>query len=258
MSMKIDECLVPESLDYAMQMLINEAVISQDDASDKDRGILLELEYYHKDGTTRWLEQSINGIYDDKGELIEIMGVARDITERKKAKDALLQSAESYRGLFNSVTDAIYVLDEQGKFIDVNEGAVKMYGYSHEVLVGKDPSFVSAPGKNDLERVAEMVKLAYQGEPQQFEFWGRRSTNEYFLKDVRLQSGVYFGQRVIVAIAHDITARKKAENAMKNKVEELEWINKQVAGEEQELARLKHEVNDLLEKLDRPAKYSIS
>jgi beta-lactamase class D len=126
------------------------------------------------------------------------------------------------------------------------------------VLVGKDPSFVSAPGKNDLERVAEMVKLAYQGEPQQFEFWGRRSTNEYFLKDVRLQSGVYFGQRVIVAIAHDITARKKAENAMKNKVEELEWINKQVAGEEQELARLKHEVNDLLEKLDRPAKYSIS
>ncbi len=241
MSMKIDECMVPESLDYAMQILINEAVISQDDTSDKDRGILLELEYYHKDGTTRWLEQSINGIYDDKGELIEIMGVARDITERKKAKDALQQSAESYRGLFNSVTDAIYVLDEEGKFIDVNNGAVKMYGYPHDVLVGKDPSFVSAPGKNDLERVSEMLKLAFHGETQQFEFWGRRSTNEYFLKDVRLQSGVYFGQRVIVAIAHDITARKEAEDAMKNKVEELECINKQVAGEEQELERLKQE-----------------
>ncbi|MEI7724406.1 MAG: PAS domain-containing protein [Bacteroidota bacterium] len=88
MSMGIDKCMVPESLDYAMQMLINEAVVSQDAKSDKDRGVLLELEYYHKDGTTRWLEQSINGIYNDSGELTEIMGVARDITGRKKAKDA--------------------------------------------------------------------------------------------------------------------------------------------------------------------------
>lgn len=208
MSMPIDQCMVPESLDYAMQVLINEAVISQDQSVDKDRGVLLELEYYHKDGTTRWLEQSINGIYDEAGELKEIMGVARDITERKKAQDALQQSAESYRALFNSVADAIYVLDREGKFLDVNEGAVKMYGYPHEVLVGKDPGFVSAPGKNDLESVSKMTILAYEGENQQFEFWGKRANGECFLKDVRLFSGIYFGQKVIVAMAREITCRK--------------------------------------------------
>lgn len=226
MSMRIDECMVPESLDYAMHCLINEAVISQNGTSDKDRGILLELEYYHKDGSTRWLEQSINGIYDEKGELLEIMGVARDITERKKAQDALKQSAESYRGLFNSVTDAIYVLDEESKFIDVNEGAVKMYGFPSEVLIGKDPSFVSARGKNDLEKVGEMVKRAYNGEPQQFEFWGLRANGEVFLKEVRLKSGMYFGKKVIVAMAQDITSRKEIENALKQKLEELERLNK--------------------------------
>ena len=92
--MRIDECMVPESLDYAMQKLINEIVLNQDGKADKDRGVLLELEYYHKDGSTRWLEQSINGIYDENGELTEIMGVARDITERKKAKDVLHQYGE--------------------------------------------------------------------------------------------------------------------------------------------------------------------
>ncbi|MFZ4522811.1 MAG: PAS domain S-box protein [Bacteroidales bacterium] len=249
MSMRIDECMVPESLDYAMQVLINEAVTSQDGSADKDRGILLELEYYHKDGTTRWLEQSINGIYDEHGALTEIMGVARDITERKKANDAIQQSAESYRGLFNSVTDAIYVLDEEGKFIDVNDGAVKMYGYPHDVLVGKDPSFVSAPMKNDLGNVARMLKLAFDGEPQQFEFWGKRSNNEYFIKDVRLQRGTYFGQKVIVAMAQDITTRKEAEAVLQNKVKELEMMNNLLIGEEKELTTLRQEVEVLRLKL---------
>ena len=147
MTMRIDECMVPDSLDYAMQVLINEAVTNQEGKADKERGILLELEYYHKDGTTRWLEQSINGIYDESGELSALMGVARDITERRKAQEALQSIAESYRGLFNCVTDAIYVLDEQGMFIDVNQGAIKMYGYPRDVLVGRTRHLCLRKGK---------------------------------------------------------------------------------------------------------------
>ncbi|MCX6267221.1 MAG: PAS domain-containing protein [Bacteroidetes bacterium] len=257
MAMRIEECMVPESLDYAMHRLINEAVITQNNHADKDRGILLELEYYHKDGSTRWLEQSINGIFDDSGNLTQFMGVARDITERKKANDALQQSAESYRGLFNSVGEAIYVLDKDGKFIDVNEQAVKMYGYPHDVLIGKDPSFVSAPGKNDLESVAEMINLAYNGEPQQFEFWGRRCGGECFLKNVRLTSGTYFGQKVIVAMAQDITLRYQAELALKNKIDELTDMRNQTLAEEQQIRSLKTEVNELLRSLGKKEKYSI-
>ena len=218
--MRMEETLVPESLDHAMQVLINEAVTTQEGKAHKDRGVILELEYYHKDGSTRWLEQSINGIYDEKGELTGIMGVARDITERKKAQDALKESLETYRGLFNTVTDAIYVLDKEGKFIDVNEGAVKMYGYPHDVLVGKDPGFVSAPGKNNMEQVVAMVNRAYEGEQQHFEFWGLRSNGEIFLKDVSLYKGHYFGQNVIVAMARDITNRKQSGHFHKHQQDE--------------------------------------
>lgn len=257
MKMQLDECMVPESLDYAMQVLINEAVTSQEGSAEKDRGILLELEYYHKDGSTRWLEQSINGIYDENGEITGIMGVARDVTERKQAKDALKESAESYRGLFDSVTDAIYVLDQEGKFINVNAGAVKMYGYPHHVLVGKDPAFVAAPGKNDLDVVAGMLKRAFNGEPQQFEFWGRRSNGEHFLKDVRLRSGIYFGQNVIVAMAQDITDRKQTEIALKNKLDELERLNRMMVSEQEQISDLKKELNALRVKLGEQEKIRI-
>jgi len=222
MAMSIDQCLVPESLDYAMQVLIREAVTSQSEDADKDRGVLLELEYYHKDGSTRWLEQSINGIYNDQGQLSGIMGVARDITERRKAREELQQSAASYKGLFNSVSDAIYVLNKEGVFIDVNQGALNMYGYTYHELVGKDPGLVSAPGMNDMNRVVEMLHRAYDGEPQQFEFWGKRKNDDIFLKDIRLYNSIYFGEMVVVAVAQDITARKQTEQALKARVEELE------------------------------------
>ncbi len=116
MALRIDECMVPESLDYAMQIMINEAVISQDERSDKDRSTLLELEYYHKDGSTRWLEQSINGIYDENGNLTAIMGVARDVTERRKAQDSTRRAALEI-ALKNEVNELLLKLGKPKKYI---------------------------------------------------------------------------------------------------------------------------------------------
>ena len=97
-----------------------------------------------------------------------------------------------------------------------------MYGYPYEVLVGNDISFVSAPGKNDMQHVVELGNLAYEGKHQQFEFWGKRSNGEVFLKDIRLFNGVYFGKKVVVALAQDITARQETEIVLKSKIKELE------------------------------------
>ena len=158
--------------------------------------------------------------------------------------------------MFNSVSDAIYVLDQSGKFIDVNEGAVQMYGYPHSVLVGKDPSFVSVPGKNDMQSVQNMMVKAFNGEPQQFEFWGLRAGGEQFLKDVRLYHSVYFGQNVIVAVARDITDRKQQEVLLKNKVDELERLNQKLLGDDEQVSALKSEVNALLERQGEKRKYT--
>ena len=141
--------------------------------------------------------------------------------QRYQHLEALSKSESSYRGLFNSTQDAIYIQDTQGFFLDVNDGALKMYGHPREFFVGKTPEILSAPGKNDLEKAATAVKAAFEGKPQEFEFWGIRSDGEVFPKDVRLFKGTYFGRDVVIAIAQDITARKQYEDALQKQLREL-------------------------------------
>ena len=176
------------------------------------------VEILHANGSKVMIEIYERPIIKD-GNIIGLQGVAHDITERIRYENHLKESEISYRGLFNSVSDSIYIQDENGVFLDVNEGAVQMYGYDKEILIGKTPDFVSAPGKNDLEAVRLMVQKAFLGEKQRFEFWGKRKNGEEFLKDVRLYPGNYFNKKVTIAIAQDITQKKKVEQLLRESEE---------------------------------------
>ena len=155
----------------------------------------------------RWIAWMTSAILNEDKTVKEIIWVGRDITEKKITDDALIQSEESYRGLFDSATDAIYVQDKDGRFVDVNLGAVKMYGYPRDYFIGKTPEFLSAPGKNDLVETGKKIARAFNGTPQVFEFWGISKKGKIFPKEVKLNKGFYFGKEVIVAFARDITER---------------------------------------------------
>ena len=155
-------------------------------------------------------------ILDTDGKVLHVIGVAFDISERKHAEDSLRESEKSYRGLFNSVTDAVYIQDQDGRFLDVNAGAEKMYGYPKEFFFGKTPEFLGAPDKNDLTAVGKAVQQAFAGDVQQFEFLGIRSNGKTFPKEVRLFPTTYFGKQAIIALARDITERKKAEQELRS------------------------------------------
>jgi len=124
----------------------------------------------------------------------------------------LQKSEASYRGLFNSIQQSIYIQDHEGRFVDINDTAIRQYGYPREELIGKTPEFLSAPGRNNIELVGRCFQRAWSGTPQHFEFWGRRKSGEIFPKDVWLYRGTYFGREVIIALASDISERKNAEN----------------------------------------------
>jgi len=175
-----------------------------------------ELQALTKNGTMLEMQVSASMVKDISGQPICMLASFEDITKRKQAEFLQAENEISYRELFNNVDDAIYIQDKEGVFLDVNEGAVKMYGYPREVLIGKSPLFVSAPGKNDFDAINSMVDKAFEGEPQQFEFWGMRSNGEIFPKEVRVMHGSYFGQKVNIAIARDITDRKRTETAIQD------------------------------------------
>lgn len=135
-----------------------------------EKGIIVGLADHtvliSKDGREIPIADSGAPIRDEDGNIVGVVFVFRDQSKERELEKTLKESEESYRGLFNSVQEAIYIQDENGIFLDVNEGAVKMYGYDREYFIGKTPEFVSAPGLNDLPKVAQCVQKAFNGEPQ--------------------------------------------------------------------------------------------
>jgi len=151
------------------------------------------------------------------------MASIRDITEQKNAEARLLLSTETYRGIIDSIEEAVYIQDSNGNFLDVNKSVEKLYGYDRKYFIGKSPEFLAAPGKNDFVEIAKRIKLAFQGSPQMIEFWGLKNNGKIFPKEVSLSLGNYFGQKVIIAVARDISERKNAEDLITEKNEALSF-----------------------------------
>lgn len=167
-----------------------------------------------KDGTHYTEEMTITPVYADDRIITHFIAVKQDISERKAAEIKLKQSENTYRGILNSITEAVYILSKEGVFLDVNHGAELMYGYTREELIGKSPEFVSAPHKNDLKAVSDSIQKALCGTPQSFEFWGKRKNGEIFPKSVSLVNGDYFGKQIVIATARDITEPRHAKQQL--------------------------------------------
>jgi len=179
-----------------------------------------EVEHYHKDGHIFPIEVSVSMITCGGKSFLQC--IHRDITERRRLEEARRETEMNFFGLFNTVKQAIYIQNPDSTFIDVNQGALDMYGYDKEAFIGKTPEFLSAPGKNDFQQVARIVDLAFHGQPQKFEFWGKRKDGTIFPKDVWTVRGKYFGKDVLISLANDITERLEAEEEIRRMAQMLE------------------------------------
>ncbi len=167
-----------------------------------------------RDGSERPIADSAAPIRGSDGAIHGAVLVFRDQGPERFAARVLQESEAAYRGLFDGVSEAIYVQDAEGRFLDVNGAAERMYGFARAEFIGKTPEFIAAPGKNDMAALPALVARALAGEPQRFEFWGRRANGEIFPKEVRLVRGNYRDREVIIASADDITERKLAESRL--------------------------------------------
>lgn len=192
-----------------------ELCMDSDDITLKELKEMQFDEFGNVKGRLLYLDVRKAPLYNYEGKLIGIVGSARDVTGRKKAEEALRESEFSFKGLFNSVLEAIYIQDENGIFLDANEGAEKMLGYDKEFIIGKSPLYFSVDGMNDLDALKNAISSAFEGEKQQFEFWARKKNGEIFPQDVLLYNSKYYGKSVVIAFVQDISERKKTEMSLK-------------------------------------------
>ncbi len=210
-----DEAL-NKPLDTIVQLFDEETRIKHEPAVDqKVSPDTQKLVLLSKDGTDYPVAISQAAIRGTNKRITGSVLVLRDIGKEREQQEVLKRSEESYRGLFDSITSAIYIQNQQGEFLDVNNGATLMYGYPKNHFTGKTPEFLSAPGKNDLEALQGYIAKAFAGEPQRFEFWGLKANGEVFPKEVNLYKTYYFGQEAIIAVSHDISEREQAQRKVK-------------------------------------------
>ena len=94
---------------------------------------------YRKDRSTFWTSMNIQGIRDERGNLVFYEGTVEDITRRKQADKALRESEERYRTLFDGILDGVYRSTHAGRFVDVNPAMVNMFGYeSRDAMLAID------------------------------------------------------------------------------------------------------------------------
>jgi len=166
-----------------------------------------KLRAYRTNQEKFWAYTTVSALTDAEGKFSYI-GIIEDITDKLATQTDLKFSRQSFTDVFNATSDAIYILNQQGKFITVNNGACKMYGFDREYFIGKSPADLAAEGYNDLPKVQHALELAYNGQPQRFEFWGKRKSGEVFPKDVQLNKIRYFDKEAVMATSRDISEQK--------------------------------------------------
>lgn len=174
-----------------------------------------EIEIIHKEGHRVPAELFTRAVVKS-GKVVASQGIAKDITERRKAQEALKESEERYRALFERSMDWIFLHDFQGNFLDANVAALEGLGYKRDEI--KDLNFISLLSSDQLpqayEVLEELKKKGYQKEPTRFKLKRRDGT----LVHVETKSSVIYRNGKPYAaqgMARDITEQIKMEEKIK-------------------------------------------
>jgi PAS domain S-box-containing protein len=132
----LEEQLTPVSFQVAANAFLQEmAKIKTDPAYDDV--LTLELEFYRKDGTSFWSENTFSVVRDDQGKPVSILGEGRDITERRKAEESLRSYAIFLNNMVEQSPTPTWISDDKGTLIKVNMSLCELLRATEEELVGK-------------------------------------------------------------------------------------------------------------------------
>ena len=185
----------------------------------------LQVEMKRKDGSTVWAESTHRFVWDRNGQPFEILGVLRDITERKKAEETLRASEEKYRLLTEKMNDIIWTLDLSLRTTYVSPSIEKVLGFTPEERLTQHPQMQMTPESFAQVQAALSAELEREGErgPQfnpertvkiDVEYYRRNGSTvwlENLVGGIRDAHGTLVGMH---GVSRDISERKKAQQAL--------------------------------------------
>ncbi len=230
MRQPVEQMLTPDSLRLALETFARELASEKRGDGVPDRIVTLTLEYYHKDGSTRWMETVMSPLRNRRGVAMAIHGVSRDITERKKMLEALRESQELYTKLVNTVPDIIVQMDINGNILFISDYALKISGYTREEIEGQNMLKFVSPEDHDLVIQNTLLMMDGRLGPREYHLImkdGRKILFEGNGDILRNKDGMPFG---IVNVSRDISERKRSEKTMREQDERLRGITQNFPG----------------------------
>lgn len=176
-------------------------------------GAELEVEFriVRPDGTTRWIYARGVPIRREDGELLRVVGIAEDITEDKRADDALRESEEHWRLLFERSPLPRWVLDEDTlDLIDVNAATVRDYGYPRDEFRSMRFTDLSPPA--EVEALEDALRRTEQADGGELgEFRHRLRSGEIISVVLSTQKVTLAGRNARLVVGLDVTERRRIE-----------------------------------------------
>lgn len=224
----LQDSLTPESAAIA-QAAFENAVVQISMGLD-DPVFHGEIEQLCKDGSTVWTEVRTTLMRNDAGEVVSILGVTRDISERKLSDLILRESEEKYRLLVEHSSDLIWSISPKGEFLYISPSIERISGYTPSSVTGT--FFKSYVHPDDLillqEHIGKNIKSEKAGSGLVIRM--RHSDGEWYFH-MGTSEPVYGSDgniKSIVGVSRDITERIVYENKIQNLLNEKELILKEV------------------------------
>ncbi len=177
--------------------------------------VCVELPGRRKDGTRVWAEWQIVPVADAAGRHTHSVAVLRETTARRRAERALRQSEARARELFEQAADMILVLDRTGRIVDANRQACHTLGYTRDEL--------TALNAGDLEAKGSLYDFGLE-ETVAAECTYRRKDGSTLSVEVRYAVVETAGGQVNLALVRDVTRRRRAELALREREELLRSV----------------------------------
>ncbi len=231
---RISDIVTPRSQEMAGRILAEELDRDGKPGVDPNRSRILQLEQIHKNGSIVWVEMTLRFLRDGSGRSVSILGVSRNITDRKRAEQALAESEEKYRVLAESISDLIFTMDIGTRhFTYMNRTSEELFGFRPDEIVAMTMEDLLTPETFKLASVILTEELARDGaegvDPQRsrtFEAEARHKNGsvgwiEITARFLRDGSGA---PRQVLGMARDITKRKQIETALAEREERYRML----------------------------------
>jgi len=190
----------------------------------------IEFRMYHKNGTDVDILSRGSVVRDSDRTPLRFVGTHVDMTQQKQTQSLLRESEHKFRTIFDSADDAMMLLDENG-FFDCNQSTLKIFGCdTRDEFCRMHPANFSPPtqtdGRDSLEKANQTIATTMKQGKNFFEWTHRRSNGQDFPAEVLLTAMQLDGRPILHATVRDITARKQAEQTLKQQHSELQQANK--------------------------------